>query len=277
MTQTYVIGDLQGCLDPLESLLTRIYDESPDAQIVFLGDLVNRGPQSLATLRRVKALCEAGRAKTVLGNHDFHLLAAAKGIRHLRPGDTLTDIIEAPDCDDLLDWLRRQPLALFKDNYLMFHAGLFPQWTAQQALSYAHEVEAILSGPDWIDFLKEVFSNTPSQWRDDLHGMKRYRAIVNAFTRMRFCEEDGTMDFKAKGDPKKAPEHLQPWFTLPKRKTADVTVVFGHWSTLGLTMLPNVISLDTGCLWGGQLTALCLSDRHVIQIDCPQAQVPNIS
>lgn len=277
MTPTFVIGDLQGCFQPLEALLNLIYKTSPDAHIIFLGDIVNRGPQSLATLRAVKQLQEQGRAETVLGNHDFHLLAAAHGIRRLHPTDTLNDILDAPDKDELLDWLRHRPISIKQDNYLMFHAGVLPQWTADQALAYAKEVEQQLQNDDWVDFLSQIFANTPAKWDDKLTGIDRLRCITNAFTRCRFCEADGTMDFKTKGDPAKAPAHLIPWFELPQRQTQNVTVVFGHWSTLGLTMRDNVVSLDTGCLWGGKLTAMRLSDRHIIQIACKQEQVPTIS
>lgn len=276
MTPTYVIGDLQGCFQPLDALLHLVYQASADANIIFLGDIVNRGPQSLETLRLVKKLHDEGKANTVLGNHDFHLLAAAHGIRRLHPTDTLTDILNAPDKEELLDWLRHRPLAIQHDNYLMFHAGVLPQWTTTQALAYAKEVELQLQSDDWIDFLSQVFANTPAKWDDQLTGIDRLRCITNAFTRCRFCEADGSMDFKVKGDPAKAPEHLTPWFELPQRQTQNSTVVFGHWSTLGLTMRDNVISLDTGCLWGGQLTAMRLSDRHVLQIACKQEQVPTI-
>lgn len=276
MTPIYVIGDLQGCFQPLEALLNLVYKASPDAHIIFLGDIVNRGPQSLATLRTVKQLQEQGRAETVLGNHDFHLLAAAHGIRRLHPSDTLTDILEADDKDELLDWLRHRPIAIHQDNYLMFHAGVLPQWSLDQALAYAKEVEQQLQGDDWIHFLSQIFANTPAKWNDQLTGIDRLRCITNAFTRCRFCEADGTMDFKTKGDPAKAPANLTPWFELPQRQTQNVTVVFGHWSTLGLTLRDNVISLDTGCLWGGKLTAMRLSDRDIIQIACRQEQVPTI-
>lgn len=268
---TYVIGDLQGCLPSLTELLARIDAVSPDAQLLFLGDLVNRGPASLETLRRVRALGD--RAQVVLGNHDLHLLAVAHGIRKQHRSDTLDDILQAPDRDELLDWLRHRPLALFEDGHLVVHAGVVPQWTAQQTLALAHEVENVLRGPDWVDFLRQMYGNTPARWDDALQGADRLRCIVNALTRIRFCTVDGTMDMASKGVETELPGYLR-WFDVPGRKTQDVTVVIGHWSTLGLTLRPDLISIDTGCLWGGKLSAIRLQDRSVIQVDCPCYQQP---
>jgi bis(5'-nucleosyl)-tetraphosphatase (symmetrical) len=269
---TYAIGDLQGCQPKLLELLERIHAVDPDPQLIFAGDLVNRGPHSLATLRCVRAL--GARAKVALGNHDLHLLAVAHGIRNAHPSDTLDDILGAPDRDELLDWLRRQPLALFEQGHLLVHAGVLPQWTAQKTLALAHEVEAVLRGPDWVDFLRQMYGNMPDTWDDALQGFDRLRCIVNALTRIRFCTADGRMQLVAtKGVEKPLPGYM-PWFDVPGRGTEDVTVVFGHWSTLGLTMRPNLIGLDTGCLWGGKLSAVCLEDRSVIQVDCPQYQRP---
>lgn len=269
---TYAIGDVQGCHGRLEALLEKIDLIDPEARFIFVGDLVNRGPASLATLRQVRALGD--RARVLLGNHDLHLLAVAHGIRKPHRSDTLDDILNAPECKDLLDWLRRQPLALLESGHLLVHAGLVPQWTAQQAIDLAHEVETVLCGPDWLVFLKEMYGNTPARWNDALTGADRLRCIVNALTRIRFCTADGTMDFvTSKGTETTLPGHM-PWFDVPGRKSEDTTVVFGHWSTLGLIMRPNLISLDTGCLWGGKLTAVCLEDRSVVQVDCPQYQRP---
>ena len=269
---TYVIGDVQGCQPKLTELLDRIRAACPQPKFIFVGDLVNRGPKSLATLREVRALGHT--ANMVLGNHDLHLLAVAHGIRKLHPSDTLDDILAAPDRDELLDWMRRQPMALLENGHLLVHAGVVPQWTADQTMELAHEVETVLRGPDWIEFLRQMYGNTPARWDDGLTGADRLRCIVNALTRIRFCTPDGAMDLAvSKGAETALPGYL-PWFDVPGRKTEDVTVVFGHWSTLGLTLRPNLISLDTGCLWGGKLTAVCLEDRSVIQVDCPQFQRP---
>jgi bis(5'-nucleosyl)-tetraphosphatase (symmetrical) len=269
---TYAIGDLQGCRPNLAELLDRIHAVCAKPRLIFLGDVVNRGPSSLATLREVRALGDT--ANVVLGNHDLHLLAVANNIRKPHPTDTLDDILNAPDRDELLDWLRKQPLALFEDNHLFVHAGVLPQWTARQTIDLAHEVEAVLRGPNWIDFLRHMYGNQPAKWDDTLEGPERLRCIVNALTRLRFCTADGAMDLSAsKGVESHVPGELR-WFDMAGRKTEDVTVVFGHWSTLGLLMRPNLISLDTGCLWGGKLSAVCLDDRSVIQVDCPQYQRP---
>ncbi len=269
---TYAIGDLQGCRPKLAELMERIRGVSDHPRLIFLGDLVNRGPCSLATLREVRALGDT--ANVVLGNHDLHLLAVAHGIRRPHPSDTLDDVLAAPDRDELLDWLRRRPLALFEDGHLLVHAGVLPQWTAQQTLALAREVENVLRGPNWIDFLRNMYGNAPARWDDSLEGADRLRCIVNALTRIRFCRADGTMELSAsKGVETELPGYLR-WFEVPNRKTEDVTVVFGHWSTLGLMLRPNVISVDTGCLWGGQLSAVCLQDRSVIQVPCPQYQRP---
>ena len=270
--RTYVIGDLQGCQPKLSELLDRIREVCPHPRFIFVGDLVNRGPRSLATLREVRALGDT--ANMVLGNHDLHLLAVANGIRKQHPSDTLGDILEAPDRDALLDWLRRQPMALFENDHLLVHAGVLPQWSAEQTMSLAQEVENVLRGPDWVGFLRQMYGNEPARWDDNLEGTDRLRCVVNALTRIRFCTPDGSMDLAAsKGVETALPGYL-PWFDVPGRKTEEVTVVFGHWSTLGLTLRPNLISLDTGCLWGGKLTAVCLEDRSVIQVDCPQYQRP---
>jgi len=269
---TYAIGDLQGCRGKLAELLDKIRLSCPEPRLIFVGDLVNRGPQSLETLREVKALGDT--TNVVLGNHDLHLLAVAHGIRRAHPSDTINDILDAPDRDELLDWLRHRPLAIFEDNHLLVHAGVLPQWTAQQTMELAAEVEAVLQGPDWVDFLRQMYGNAPARWDDSLRGADRLRCIVNALTRLRFCTEDGTMDLAtSKGTEIEVPGYMR-WFDVPGRKTEDVTVVFGHWSTLGLTMLPNIISLDTGCLWGGKLSAVCLQDRSILQVQCPQYQKP---
>jgi bis(5'-nucleosyl)-tetraphosphatase (symmetrical) len=269
---TYAIGDLQGCRPNLLELLDRIHAVSSDPTFIFVGDLVNRGPESLETLRTVKAL--GARAEVVLGNHDLHLLAVAEGIHKLHRSDTLDDILDAPDRDELLAWLRRRPMALYDSGHLLVHGGVLPQWDLQQTLALAGEVETVLRGPDWADFLRHMYGNTPAKWDDALEGADRLRCIVNGLTRVRFCSADGSMDLAAsKGVEAGVPGDM-PWFEVPGRRTLNVPIVFGHWSTLGLIVRSNLVSLDTGCLWGGKLSAICLDDRSVIQVACPQYQKP---
>lgn len=253
-------------------LLDRIESVSPQSNIIFVGDLVNRGPESLATLRKVRQLGD--RAKSVLGNHDLHLLASFHGIRKPGGSDTLADILAAPDCEELLDWLRRRPLALFEQGHLLVHAGVLPQWSAQQTIALAHEVETVLRGPDWVDFLREMYGNSPARWNDALTGTDRLRCIVNALTRMRFCTPHGVMDLDTKEGADATLQGYLPWFDIAGRRTEEVTVVFGHWSALGLVMRPNLLGIDTGCVWGGKLTAICLEDRSLLQVDCPQYRQP---
>jgi bis(5'-nucleosyl)-tetraphosphatase (symmetrical) len=269
---TYAIGDLQGCCQQLQNLLTLIDTPTPASKLFFVGDLVNRGPRSLATLRLLRSLGD--RAQVVLGNHDLHLLAVSQGIRPAHASDTLNDILTAPDRDELIEWIRHRPLALFEQNHLIFHAGVLPQWDAAKVMALAHEVESMLRGPNWVDFLRHMYGNEPAHWSDDLRGHDRLRCIINTLTRIRFCTPDGAIDFKLKESNTTAPAGYLPWFDMPGRKTADVTCVFGHWSTLGLTLRPKLIGLDTGCVWGGQLTAVRLEDSAVFQVDCPQAQRP---
>src|SRR5450830_787423 len=259
---TYAIGDLQGCGQQLHNLLDLIEKTSPGAPLLFVGDLVNRGPQSQATLRRLRSL----------GNHDLHLLAVSQGIRPQHATDTLDDILNAPDRDELLDWVRHRPLALFEQGHLLFHAGVLPDWDAAKTMALAHEVETVLRGPDWVDFLRHMYGNEPALWSDDLQGYDRLRCIVNTLTRMRFCTPEGGIDFKIKEGLGAAPAGYVPWFDMPDRKTADITCVFGHWASLGLTLRPNLIGLDTGCVWGGKLTAIRLEDRALFQVDCPRAE-----
>lgn len=270
---TWMIGDLQGCCDSLDALLARpeIAGEA-GARFWFAGDLVNRGPASLATMRRVMALGE--RAQAVLGNHDLHLLAVAAGVRPPGKSDTLREILDAPDAAEILEWLRRRPLAHFEHGHLLVHAGVLPAWTAEQTLALAGEVQAALRGPDWRQFLAQMYGNEPAAWDDGLEGADRLRVIVNALTRLRFCTAEGTMEFETKEGAGHAPEGYLPWFDVPGRATASVTVVFGHWSTLGLLQRPGLVALDTGCVWGGQLTAVRLEDHKVVQVRCPQYRVP---
>jgi bis(5'-nucleosyl)-tetraphosphatase (symmetrical) len=265
-----------------------------DARILFVGDLINRGPESLTALRRMKALNQSsgGRVDALLGNHDLHLIAVAGEVERMLQGidppaarlverfhapqrlsrsDTLDEILAAPDCDELIAWLRARPLAMFVDNHLLVHAGVAPQWDAAQTMALAGEVERMLQGDGWLDFLSQMYGNQPDRWDDSLTGIERLRCIVNALTRMRLCAPDGAMDFKHKeSDTGPVGSDLLPWFDLPARRTQDVTVVFGHWSALGVVQRPNLIGLDSGCVWGGKLTAVCLDDRTLLQVDCPE-------
>ncbi len=274
--KTYVIGDLQGCACETGLLLERIAEHGgTNPAILFAGDLINRGPASLAALRRVHALATAsdGRIDAILGNHDLHLLAVAAGVQPLHKSDTLAEILAAPDRAVLLDWLRHRPLAILRDAHLVVHAGVLPSWTVQQTLALAHEVESALRGPDWVAFLANLYGNTPDRWDDNLRGMDRLRCIVNVLTRMRLCSPDGRIDFKQKESAGAPPgSDLLPWFDLPARQSAHITVVFGHWSALGLLMRPNLLGLDSGCVWGGHLSAVCLDDRSLIQVACPEYQ-----
>jgi bis(5'-nucleosyl)-tetraphosphatase (symmetrical) len=276
MMKTYVIGDLQGCAHEAGLLLERVAADAhamEEARILFVGDLINRGPESLTALRRMKALSESsgGRVEALLGNHDLHLLAVAAGVQKASRSDTLDEILAAPDLDELIAWLRRRPLAMFVDAHLLVHAGVPPQWTAEQTIALAGEVEAVLRGDGWAGFLAQMYGNQPDRWDDALTGIDRLRCIVNALTRMRLCWPDGRMDFLHK-ESDKGPEgsSLLPWFDVPGRRTAGVTVVFGHWSALGLVLRPNLVGLDSGCVWGGKLTAVCLDDRALLQVDCPE-------
>jgi bis(5'-nucleosyl)-tetraphosphatase (symmetrical) len=272
----YLIGDVQGCDAALGRLLDEIAFSPSRDRLILLGDLVNRGPDSLAVLRRVMAL--EGAAACVLGNHDLHLLAVALGLRKPRRDDTLDDILNAPDSQALLDWLRRRPLALHEAGVLMVHAGVLPQWTLEQTLALAREVEAELGGPDWAVLLALMYGNEPDGWDEDLRGPGRLRVIINALTRLRFCTADGRMDFKAKHGATITPPGLMPWFDVPDRRTRHAIVAFGHWSTLGWLDRTDVIALDTGCVWGGCLTAVRLGttarERQRFQLRCPQAQQP---
>lgn len=270
-TAPWAIGDLQGCHDSLLALRAKL---PADARLWLVGDLVNRGPRSLDSLKWAAA--QGDRAVVVLGNHDLNLLAVAAGVRRTRRDDTLQDILASPERDALLGWLRRRPLAHHADGHLLVHAGVFPHWTAEQTVALAGEVERVLRGPDWVDFLRTMYGNAPDRWDDALSGDDRLRAIVNALTRMRFTTADGRMDFDVKEGASAAPPGLMPWFDVPGRRTANsVTVVFGHWSTLGLVLRPDLVALDTGCVWGGALTAVRLSRvREVVQVPCPQARAP---
>ena len=269
----YLIGDLQGCCDPLDELLATL-DFSPSRdRIHLLGDLVNRGPQSLPVLQRLMALGDS--AQCILGNHDLHLLAVAHGVRQPGKGDTLAEILAAPDRAALLDWLRHRNMAMRECGWLMVHAGVIPQWNADQALACAGEIEALLRSDRIAEFLPTMYGNEPRRWSPTLEGPDRWRVIVNVLTRMRLCSADGELELKKDG-PGEAPPGMLRWFDHPDRLTRDTPIAFGHWSQLGLVDTPTLLSIDTGCVWGGQLTAVRVDDgrREVFQVKCPQARKP---
>jgi len=271
----YWIGDIQGCDQPFAHLLEKI-DFSPSRdQLIILGDLINRGPDSVAVLRRLMAL--DGSVHCVLGNHDLHGLAVANGLRQAGRTDTLNALLQAPDKDPLIQWLRHQSLALWSHGVLSVHAGVLPTWTVAQTMALAAEVESVLRGPDWLDFLRQMYGNTPSAWNDSLQGVDRWRVVVNALTRLRFCTPSGEMEFHTKEAAGQAPVGHVPWFEVPGRLTAGTTVAFGHWSTLQPPARTDVWALDSGCVWGGCLSAMRLNTdgRHErLQVPCPQAQKP---
>ncbi len=271
----YAIGDIQGCLAPLQELLDRLDFRPERDRLWFTGDLVNRGPQSAAVLRLVMSFGEA--AVSVLGNHDLHLLAVAEGFGPELDKDTLDDVLDAPDRDALLHWLRHRPL-LHHDpalGYTLTHAGLPPQWDLATARQCAQEVESVLRGAHYRDFLRQMYGNQPDRWDPALRGMERLRFITNAFTRLRYCDSQGRLDLAHKGKPGTQPAGLMPWYQVPGRKNRDLRILFGHWSTLGLSDYPGVYALDTGCLWGGKLSAMRLDgEQEIIQIDCPATRRP---
>jgi bis(5'-nucleosyl)-tetraphosphatase (symmetrical) len=259
----WAIGDVQGCLGSFLDLLGRL---PADAHLWLTGDLVNRGPESLETLRWMHA--HQDRITTVLGNHDLHLLAIAAGARKPHRGDTFDEILSAPDRDELLDWLRQQPLAHFESGWLMVHAGVLPQWSAELAVRLAEEASAVIAGPHWKAFMHQMYGNRPTRWDPALTGTDRLRLIVNALTRLRFCSADGDMEFDTKEGLDGAPDGYLPWFDCPGRHSADTPIVFGHWSSLGLILRPDLMAIDTGCVWGRQLTAVRLLDQSCIQVAC---------
>ncbi len=263
----YAVGDLQGCKESLDELLDII---PQSAKLIFVGDIVNRGPDSLGTLRAVKALCDEGRAMTLLGNHDLHLLAVAAGAGEPHRRDTITDILLADDRQELIDWLRCQPLLITMPGFVLVHAGIAPQWDLKTAKALAKEVHQELSGDHWREYLQGMYGN--DLFKPKAKGVHRMRSILNGFTRMRFVDKDGRLDFDAKGSLGTAPEGLIAWFDYPRK--VKRTICFGHWSTLGLLLRPDTIAIDTGCLWGGALTAIRLSDRKVIEVRCPQWAAP---
>jgi bis(5'-nucleosyl)-tetraphosphatase (symmetrical) len=267
----YLIGDVQGCCGALDRLLAKI-DFSPSRdRLCVLGDLVNRGPESLETLRRLRGFGSS--ATCLLGNHDLNLLAVAQGVRKPHRGDTIAEILEAPDRSDWLDWLRHRRMAVFEHGWLMVHAGVVPQWDLAQTLALAAEVEALLQGDGLADFLPQMYGDQPARWDDTLTGVPRWRFVINTLTRIRFVAADGTLDLVTKDGADAAPAGHTPWFEAPQRRSAGTPIAFGHWATLGLISRPDLISLDTGCVWGRQLSAMRIDDgrRELIQVDCAAA------
>lgn len=269
---TYAIGDVQGCFTELERLLDDIRFDAARDRLWFVGDLVNRGPRSVDVLRFVKSLGDA--AVTVLGNHDIHLFAHVEGYGKLRADDSFDDVLAAPDRDALIEWLRARPMLHVEGGYVMVHAGLLPAWSIEQATDLAAEVEDAFRAPDYRTFLSGLYGSRPDRWDDGLRGVDRLRVVVNAMTRMRFVNAAGVMDFRAKGGVEKAPRGYVPWFDAPGRASASVPIVCGHWSALGLLVRPDLLALDSGCVWGGRLTAVRLEDRRVFQVPCAAAPDP---
>ena len=272
---TYAIGDVQGCYDELCALLDEIrFDPSAD-RLLFAGDLINRGPKSLEVLRLAESLGD--RALNVLGNHDLHLLAAAEHVR-VRKGDTLDDILNAEDRDQLFDWLRNCPV-LYHDpelDFYLVHAGLVPQWTMKDAMGLAAELETCLRGPGLDDYLAGMYGNQPDLWRDDLEGQDRLRILTNVFTRLRFCRRDGSLDLDEKGVPGEQPEGLYPWYAHPDRKSRGARIVFGHWAALSMSedeeKKYGAYHIDQGCVWGGALTALRMEDMRRFSVPSRQTK-----
>ena len=270
----YLVGDLQGCCDALERLLATLQFSPSRDRLWVLGDLVNRGPGSLATLKILHGL---GAAVTcLLGNHDLHLLAVAEGIRAPGRGDTISDILAAPQREAWIDWVRHRRMAAEAPGWLLVHAGVAPQWDRAEVLALAAEIEAQLRGAELREFLRVIYGNKPRRWDAALQGADRWRFVINALTRMRFCAADGTLEFETKEGAGAAPSGFFPWFDVPGRRTADTPIAFGHWSTLGLITRPDLLALDTGCVWGGKLTAVRIDGgrREVVQVECEQAMAP---
>ena len=271
MSKIYAVGDIQGCAPSLKALVKKLPTQS---KMIFLGDLVNRGPDSLGTLRYLMRLQEEKRIECILGNHDLHLLAVDAGIRKTKGLDTVQPILDAPDRAELIHWLRHRPMALSNGKVLTVHAGVVPQWDLQQTIECAQEVEKVLRKKSYKDFLANMYGNTPNKWSNSLKGYERLRVITNALTRIRFCTPTGTMEFVSKEGFEDGPKGYIPWFKAPKRKTQGTLIYFGHWSTLGLLQHKHVIGLDTGCVWGGKLTAMEIPESgkpskglKIIQVD----------
>lgn len=265
---TYAIGDIQGCYHALRTLLQQVAYAPGRDRLWLVGDLINRGSGSLEVLRLLVDYDTQypGSVTAVLGNHDLHALTVAAGLKAAHRDDTLQPLIDASDREQLLAWLRQRPLLHAENGYLMVHAGLLPQWSAGQAQLLATEVEQMLRGPEFETFLAAMYGNQPDIWNDELQGIGRLRLITNAMTRLRVCTTQGRMDFQFKGEKNDIPAGLMPWFQVPQRRSLDTTIICGHWSALGLYQGDNIIALDTGCLWGGRLTAMRLEDRRLFQV-----------
>ena len=270
---TYVVGDIQGCLKPLKCLLKEV-DFNPKKDVLWsVGDVVNRGPRCLKTLRFLYKMRKS--LVMVLGNHDLHLLAVAAGVRSPSRSDTLDKILKAPDRDKLLKWLIKRPLIHQEHGYTMVHAGIPPQWSAKQAMAYGKEVQRVLKSPDCVVFFKHMYGNEPAVWSAGLRGMERLRVITNYLTRMRFCDENGVLDLESKGpEPNPGPpvqgsKEVAPWFSHPGRKTASERILFGHWASIaGHTNSLNAIGLDTGCVWGGSMSLFELETGQLRRCNC---------
>jgi bis(5'-nucleosyl)-tetraphosphatase (symmetrical) len=270
----HLVGDVQGCADAFERLLAEIgYSPSRD-RLYVLGDLVNRGPDSLAVLRRLRDFGDA--ATCLLGNHDLHLLALAHGVRPPGRGDTLDALLQPRERDAWIEWLRTRRMAVHEHGWLMVHAGVVPQWDLALTLELAAEVEQHLRSDELGAFLRVMYGNEPSRWRDDLAGFERLRFAVNVLTRIRFVDRDGGLDLATKEGAGAAPDGFVPWFDAPGRRTAGVPIACGHWSTLGLVQRSDLLAIDTGCVWGGALTAVRIDGgrREVVQVKCAMAQRP---
>lgn len=276
LTSAWAIGDIQGCFDEFIALVDRIDTHAAEQgigekpKLWLVGDLINRGPKSLETIEWL--MKHEDRCRIVLGNHDLNFLAVAAGIRKSKADDTLDALLHSPHRKRLVNWVRHQHLAHFEDGILMVHAGVLPQWDVAMTLAYAAELEYRLQSADWKDFIAQMYGNEPAQWRADLKGADRRRVSVNALTRLRFCSVSGVMEFNTKESAGHAPSGFLPWFALPERRTREQTLVFGHWSTLGLMNSPKVIALDTGCVWGGALSAVNLHSRELLQVSSRQAK-----
>lgn len=265
----YAIGDVQGCYTELEQLLKKIRFSPNNDQLWFVGDLVNRGPQSLETVQFVISLGNA--AQCVLGNHDIHLIACYTGAQICKPTSSLKQVLEHQEVDEIINWLRSVPL-LHHDpdlSWTMVHAGMLPQWNLAMAQQCAHEVETKLRADNYAEFIANVYGDTPTRWHSQLKDEDRWRVIINTFTRLRLCDHEGNMDFSHKGELGEQEEHLHAWFDVP-RESEDLNIVFGHWSALGLKQTHNLLGLDTGCLWGSKLTAARLdSDTpKIYSVEC---------
>ena len=267
---TYAIGDVQGCFRSLTQLTKTIHFDPKQDRLWFVGDLVNRGPDSLHVLRYIRDL--GASALTVLGNHDIFLLAVAAGLTPPRLSDTLTQVLEAPDCQELMLWLRQQPLLYREGDFLLVHAGLLPAWTVAQAEQLAAEAHTAIRGDQFATTLRALHPSSALQWHPDLTGPVRVATIIKVLTRLRACSNEGVMESSFSGPPDRTPQGFHPWFDAPGRRSRTATIVFGHWAAMGLRFTPNMLALDSGCVYGRQLTAVRLEDRKVFQVGCEETR-----